>query len=111
MDRKLTFCVDIDGTLCTPIKNQEYYKAEPYDGMIDRVNKLYDDGHIIKLFTARGMGSGKNFEDITKKQMKKWGVKHHSLQFGKPSADFYLDDKSLGLEEFVTLCEVNHFDV
>lgn len=101
MDRKLTFCVDIDGTICTKTTDQKYHEARPYNEMVRYINKMYDEGHTIKLFTARGMGSGKNFQDITKQQIKEWGVKHHSLQFGKPSADYYIDDKALTPEEFL----------
>ena len=28
---------------------------------------------------------------LTKKQLKKWGVKYHSLMFGKPVFDVYID--------------------
>ena len=31
---------------------------------------------------------------ITKKQLKKWGVKYDELIFGKPSYDFFVDDKN-----------------
>ena len=106
--RMKTFCVDIDGTLCSTTKDQKYHEAKPFVHMIDRINKLYDAGHTIKLLTARGMGSGKNFEEITKKQIKEWGVKHHSLEFGKPSADYYLDDKALTIDDFITICETTN---
>ena len=40
-----------------------------------------------------------NIEDETEKQMKEWGVKHNELKFGKPSADYYVDDKMLSLND------------
>ncbi len=32
---------------------------------------------------------------LTKKQLKKWGVKYNKLILGKPSYDILIDDKSL----------------
>ena len=91
-----TFCIDIDGTLCSITKDHKYYLAEPNINMIACVNDLYDAGHYIKIFTARGMTSGIQFTEITKRQLKEWGVKHHELIMNKPSADVYVDD--LGYE-------------
>ena len=31
---------------------------------------------------------------MTKKQLKKWGLKYDKLIFGKPSYDFFVDDKN-----------------
>jgi uncharacterized HAD superfamily protein len=98
-----TFCVDVDGTLCSITTNQEYYKAIPYKHRIKKVNQLYECGHIIKIFTARGMASGKLFEEITRQQLQDWGVKYHELVMGKPSADYYVDDKCLTPEQFAAM--------
>ena len=35
------------------------------------------------------------FENITKKQLKDWGVKYHRLFMGKPTGDYYIDDKAI----------------
>ena len=32
---------------------------------------------------------------FTRNQLEKWGLKYNSLFFGKPSADLYIDDKSI----------------
>ena len=37
----------------------------------------------------------KNFENLTRKQLKKFNVKYHKLIFGKPSFDYLIDDKSI----------------
>ena len=58
------------------------------------INNLYDDGHKIIYFTARGYVTGIDWEEVTRKQFKKWGVRYHELKFGKPNADIYIDDKS-----------------
>tara|TARA_Y100000591_G_scaffold325628_2_gene346874 strand:+ start:1744 stop:2055 length:312 start_codon:yes stop_codon:yes gene_type:complete len=87
------FCFDIDGTLCTKSET-DYSLAEPYVERINQVNKLYEEGNKIILFTARGSKTGLNHENLTKIQLKQWGVKFNELLFGKPNADYYIDDKS-----------------
>ncbi len=91
---------DLDGTLCTDTKG-EYEQAKPLLDRIAKVNSHYDAGDQIIIMTARGMGrTGNNaslarklFEELTKNQLSQWGVKHHQLVLGKPSADIYVDDK------------------
>ena len=97
----MIYCFDIDGTICTQTANQEYHKAEPFNLMIDKINHLKDEGHTIKILTARGMGSGKDFKKLTHEQLVKWGVKFDELTMGKPSADFYIDDKGVSIEDFL----------
>lgn len=107
----LTYCVDIDGTICKN-NNNRYENSVPYADRILQINNLYDQGHIIKYFTARGMGrhkdsiilAQKDFFDITYNQLTSWGCKFHSLILGKPSADFYIDDKSINDKEFFKDC-------
>ncbi len=94
MDKCLVFCVDVDGTICTLTGGRGYHFAKPIIDMIDSVNKLYNHGHRIKIFTARGMVSGTDFRGLTERQLKEWGVKYHELIMGKPSGDIYLDDKA-----------------
>lgn len=101
MGRKLIYCFDIDGTICSITENQEYEKAIPDNKMINKINELFDRGNTIKLYTARGMGSGKSFEVLTLQQLKDWGIKYHGVTFGKPSADIYIDDKSIQPREFL----------
>ena len=47
------------------------------------------------MFTARGSATGLNHEELTKKQLETWDVNYTELIFGKPNADYYIDDKSL----------------
>lgn len=96
-------CFDIDGVLCNQVEGLDYSEAKPDKNMIALVNKLYDAGHTIYLYTARYMGRNKNdwkkaYEDgysVTKKQIEEWGVKHHGLFLGKPNANIYIDDRAL----------------
>jgi hypothetical protein len=101
MKRKI-FCFDLDNVICLTKKNY-YNKSKPIYKSINLINKLYDSGFVIKIFTARFMGrSNENVKvaikmgfKFTEKQLKKWGVKYHHLIFGKPSFDIIIDDKSL----------------
>ena len=66
--------------------------------MIRIVNRLYDYGNEIVLFTARGYVTKIDWRKETENQMKRWGVRYHELHMGKPNADYYVDDKMLSLE-------------
>ena len=47
----MRYVVDIDGTICTPGTTEEtrYTEALPIQDRIDRINKLYDEGHTLSL--------------------------------------------------------------
>jgi len=102
-----TYVIDIDGTICNNTFGK-YEDASPYRGRIDYLNKLYDEGHKIIYLTARGMGryknsrmlAHKNFYDLTYNQLKEWGCKFHELHLGKPSGDYYIDDKGSFSDDF-----------
>jgi CMP-N-acetylneuraminic acid synthetase len=97
-DRK-TFCFDIDGVIATIAPDNQYDLAKPLFQNIHSINSLYDQGHQIILFTARGSVTGIDWTDLTKRQLQQWGVKYHKLLFGKPAADYYIDDKMLPMEK------------
>ena len=96
----MVYCFDIDNTLCKSPNG--YENAEPRQHMINHLNKLYDIGHTIKLYTARGKSSNIDWEDFTIKQLAKWGVKYHDIYFNKPSADMYIDDKAVNVRDYET---------
>ena len=103
----MRYVVDIDGTICT-LTDGKYENALPVQERIDQINKLYSEGHTVVYFTARGMHRTNNdpklveilFRDITERQLKQWGCKYHHLIMGKPSADFYIDDKGINSYDF-----------
>ena len=104
-----TYVFDIDGTICTS-SNSEYENATPIQSRIKVVNDLYEEGHSIIFQSARGMGRSENsqayaraaFYEFTRNQLEEWGVKYHSLFLGKPSGDYYIDDKGVRDEDFFT---------
>ena len=54
MSKKI-FCFDLVNTLCTTYRG-EYGKSKPKKKAINKVNQLFEKGHIIKIYTARYMG-------------------------------------------------------
>lgn len=95
--------VDIDETICSHSHTQgarDYSKASPIRDRIDKINKLYDEGHVIIYWTARGTVTGIDWTDLTKSQLQKWGAKHHDLKLGKPAYDLFIDDKNINSERF-----------
>jgi len=100
------FCFDIDNVICTT-KGRNYFKAQPKKKTIKIINNLYENGHYIKVFTARFMGRNKDnkkraYQAGYKKtfnQLKKWNLKFHKLIMGKPSFDICVDDRALGFKK------------
>jgi glycerol-3-phosphate cytidylyltransferase len=97
----MIYCFDLDGTICTSVKKSQYEKALPDYSVINEINRLYDQGHTIKIMTARGCVSGIDHTFITKKQLNDWGVKHHELLMHiKPHAHWFIDDKGIPVSEW-----------
>lgn len=95
----MKYIVDIDGTICTNTFGK-YENATPFLKRIEYFNSLYDDGHEIHYWTARGSNSGIDWKDLTEHQLKMWAVKYTSLSLGKPSYDVWIDDKAFNSEEY-----------
>lgn len=93
------FVFDIDGVIAKIEPNLAYDQTGPEEKMIQIINKLYDMGNEIILFTARGYVTGIDWSDVTREQLNRWGLKYHELLFGKPNADYYIDDKMLSISE------------
>jgi CMP-N,N'-diacetyllegionaminic acid synthase len=91
--------VDIDNTIFET-KGTDYKKSVPILERIKKINKLYDDGHTIIYWTARGTMSGVDWIDLTKEQFKKYNVKYHELKFGKPVYDLFIDDKNIHSDDY-----------
>lgn len=91
----ISYLFDLDNTLCVT-NNKDYENAKPKNKRIAKVNKLYDKGYEIKIETARGAQSGKDWSEFTKKQLAEWGVKYHVLRVGvKMHYDILIDDKAI----------------
>jgi histidinol phosphatase-like enzyme len=92
--------IDIDETICSSPESRDYADAEPITENIDKANRLYDEGNTIVYWTARGTTTGINWRKVTEKQFLEWGVKYHSLEFGKPNYDLFIDDKNMNTRDW-----------
>jgi len=90
---------DIDETIFKT-DGVDYNKSKPIIENIKVVNSLYDEGHEITLWTARGALSGIDWYDLTKEQLDKFGVKYHFLKLDKPFFDLFVDDKVFNSDNF-----------
>ena len=99
------FVFDIDGVITEPGGGTDYETARPNQMMIEVINRLYHEGHEIILLTARGYVTGIDWRAVTEEQLARWGVKYHELHFGKPNADYYVDDKMLDMKLLLELPE------
>jgi hypothetical protein len=92
--------VDIDETICFYDGERNYENAIPNLENIKKIRILYDQGHTITYWSARGSVTGIDWYDITKKQLDAWGCKYHHLSVGKkPPYDLLICDKTKRIEE------------
>ena len=91
------YCFDIDGTICSIEKPENYGSAKPNCDIIKKINELYNQKNKIYLFTGRHMQR----EEVTTKWLKEHEVKYHQIFFNKPVADIYIDDLAVTPEDFL----------
>lgn len=101
---KYRFCFDLDNTLVTyPEIAGDYSTVRPIDRVISFLNFLRSQGHTIIIQTARRMKThsgnvGKVQADISKvtfDTLDRFNISYDEIYFGKPYADFYIDDLSV----------------
>jgi hypothetical protein len=82
------YLIDIDGTVCDDIPNEEPERmltAKVYPDALDTLNKWFDEGHVICFFTSRT----EEHRVYTETWLKENGVKYHSLLMEKPRGGNY----------------------
>jgi len=82
------YLIDIDGTICDDIPNEEPERmrtAELYPDALEVLNKWFDEGHIITFFTSRT----EDHRVITEEWLAKHGFKYHGMLMGKPRGGHY----------------------
>lgn len=98
---KMRFCFDLDNTLVTsPRMPGDYTTCLPMPENIELVRELKEQGHYIIITSSRRMRSHKGnvnavVADIgatTLTQLKEFDIPHDEIVFGKPWAQFYVDD-------------------
>ena len=101
---KKRFCFDLDNTLVSyPKVKGDYTTVSPISKNINFLKKLKESGHYIIIYTARRMLTHKGnvskiLKDvgrITFDTLDKFDIPFDELCFGKPYADFYIDDKGV----------------
>lgn len=97
-------CFDLDNTLVTfPTVTDDYTSVKPIEKNISFLKYLKSFGNIIIIYTARRMKThngniGKINSDIGKitfETLDKFNIPYDEIYFGKPYADFYIDDLAL----------------
>ncbi len=87
-DEVKNFLIDIDGTVCDDIPNEEPERmvtARVYPDALEKCNKWFDQGHIITFFTSRT----EDHRKVTEEWLDKNGFKYHGLLMGKPRGGNY----------------------
>ncbi len=82
------FLIDIDGTVCDDVPNEEPERMStvlPYPDALKILNKWYDEGHIITFFTSRT----EEHREITEAWLKEHNFKYHGLLMDKPRGGNY----------------------
>lgn len=87
-DHVKNFLIDIDGTICDDIPNEEPERMGtclPYPDALKIINKWYEEKHLITFFTSRT----EEHRAITEEWLQKHGFKYHGLLMNKPRGGNY----------------------
>lgn len=95
----MIYIIDIDGTICYQQQPGDYTTSVAYPDRIAKINDLYTAGNTIIYWTARGMTTGKNWEELTRQQLNLWNCKYNELRMQKPVYDIWVDDKAAWIFE------------
>lgn len=82
------YLIDIDGTICDDIPNEEPERmenAKVYPEALITLNKWFEEGHIITFFTSRI----EVHRQVTENWLNKHGFKYHGLLMNKPRGGNY----------------------
>jgi hydroxymethylpyrimidine pyrophosphatase-like HAD family hydrolase len=101
---KCPIVIDLDDTLIKYADNEgwenimeKYKTATPNKTEISYLNSLYETGYKVIIHTGRGWDK----YELTKDQLKKFGIKHHELVMGKPQGIYIDKDSYKSLLEIV----------
>lgn len=101
----MKYCFDLDGVICHGLP---YSEAVPDQNIIHVLHSLKREGNTIIIHTARRMNTHngnvglviKDIAKLTLEQLELWNVPYDEIYFGKPAADFYVDDKAINIKDF-----------
>lgn len=115
--------VDIDGTICGIKKaGESYTDLVPNKKMIEKLAEYKGKGYSILLYTARNMRTYEQNLGLINKYtapqllewLDRWKIPYDEILFGKPwprSKGFYVDDRSIRPDEFLSLSETEIQDL
>ena len=101
---RLRICFDLDHTLVTaPRVPGDYSTCEPIAENVAACRALKAQGHHIIVATGRRMRTHKgntaaviaDVGSVTLRQLAEFGIPHDEVAFGKPYAQFYIDDLAI----------------
>lgn len=78
----------MDGVICN-IDSNEYSNRSPIMETREIMIKLMEEGNTVIIHTGRHIDNLK----VTQKWLSDYDFKYSLIQFGKPVADIYIDDK------------------
>jgi uncharacterized HAD superfamily protein len=87
--------IDMDGTICTEMRQFSRCLAKPKADAVTVINELYDAGNTIIIYSARTWVE----YEMTVDWLKRYGVKYHQLFMGKPIGDVWIDDRAITVKE------------
>lgn len=108
----MRICFDLDNTLCeNRMPGQEYKDVLPKEGAAEYLHHLRSGGHYIIIHTARNMVTyNNNLGQVIANQapvvidwLARHGFVYDELLFGKPHADYFVDDKGIRFTTFENL--------
>lgn len=82
------YLIDIDGTICDDIPNEEPERmgtAEHYPDALETLNRWFEQGHIIYFFTSRT----EEHREVTERWLQEKGFRYHGMLMGKPRGGNY----------------------
>lgn len=82
------YLIDIDGTICDDIPNEEPERMAttlPYPDALKICNKWHEEGHVITFFTSRT----EDHRAVTEAWLKKHDFHYHGLLMNKPRGGNY----------------------
>jgi hypothetical protein len=85
----------MDGTICKEMRQFSRCLAEPKADAIETINKLYDAGNTIIIYSARTWVE----YEMTVDWLNRYGVKYHQLFMGKPIGDVWIDDRAINCND------------
>ncbi len=97
--KRTIWLIDIDGTICEDIPNEESFKfitAKPLPGSLEKVKELYERGDRVTFFTSRTS----EHAEVTEAWLKTNGFPFESVCYNKPRISegeeyHWVDNKSV----------------